>query len=103
MTYTEPLMLVVVVWVLVGILLRRKWMAFSGEVGLVLITLPAAEWVFSRPLESAYPVRPFIQPPDVEAIVVFSGGVEPSIYERPYAEANRDTYERCRYAAWIYR
>jgi hypothetical protein len=103
MTYTEPLMLVVVVWVLVGILLRRKWLAFSGVVGLVLITLPAAEWVFSRPLEGTYPVRPFVQPPDVEAIVVFSGGVEPPIYERPYAEANRDTYERCRYAAWIYR
>jgi len=103
MTYTEPLMLVVVVWVLVGILLRRKWLAFSGVVGLVLITLPAAEWVFSRPLEGSYPVRPFVQPPDVEAIVVFSGGVEPPEYERPYAEANRDTYERCRYAAWIYR
>ena len=103
MTYTEPLLLVFGVWALAGILSKRRVVAVTGVLGLIVTALPAAEWVFSRPLESSYPVRPFAVPPDVQAIVVFSGGVEPPNYERPYAQPNRDTFERCRYAAWIYR
>ena len=39
----------------------------------------------------------------VDAIVVFSGGVDRSHFERPYPLPDYETTSRCRYAAWIYR
>ena len=38
----------------------------------------------------------------VDAIVVLSSGVSPPTYERPYSLPDPQTFERCRYAAWIY-
>ena len=102
MTYTQPLFVFFAAVALTGVLLKRRSLAIGGVLALFVITYPAAEWLFSRPLEARYPVRPFDPPPEIQAIVVFSGGVAPPVFERPYAFPNRDTYERCRYAAWIY-
>jgi uncharacterized SAM-binding protein YcdF (DUF218 family) len=103
MTYTEPLFLCFSLLALAGVLVRRRALTLAGILGLIVMTCPAADWLFSRPLESAYPVRPFEPPPEIQAIAVFSGGVSPPLFERPFPEPNRDTIERCEYAAWIYR
>jgi uncharacterized SAM-binding protein YcdF (DUF218 family) len=39
----------------------------------------------------------------VEAIVMLSAGMHPGLETRPYAIADNETYERCDYAAWLYR
>jgi uncharacterized SAM-binding protein YcdF (DUF218 family) len=103
MTYTEPLFFFFSALALAGALLRRRWLTIGGILALVTIASPAAEWLFSRPLEARYPVRPFETPADIQAIVVFSGGVSPPTFERPFPAPNRDTTERCEYAAWIQR
>lgn len=71
--------------------------------GLFCISWPPIDWVFSRPLEARYAVRPFIPKAGLEALVVLSEGVESANFERPYPLANANTTERCLYAAWIYR
>jgi uncharacterized SAM-binding protein YcdF (DUF218 family) len=68
---------------------------------LFLASWPPADWLFSRPLEARYPIRPFASEP-VEATVVLSASVEPAHYERPFALPGSGTVERCRYAAWIH-
>ena len=103
MTYTEPLFALFAALALAGALLKRRSMTVGGTLALLMVASPAAEWLFSRPLEARYPVRPFEQAAGIQAIVVFSGGVAPPVFERPYAAPNRDTTERCEYAAWIYR
>ncbi|HTP33577.1 MAG TPA: YdcF family protein, partial [Candidatus Acidoferrales bacterium] len=103
MTYSQPLVLVFSLIALVGALRKRRWLAVAGVAGLFVIISPAAEWLFSRPLEAGYDVRPFKAPVGIQAIVVFSGGVRPPVFERPYSEPDEDTVERCEYAAWIYR
>jgi len=42
-------------------------------------------------------------PSGVEAIVVLSSGVSPAQFERPYALADHETFNRCLHAAWIQR
>lgn len=106
MTYTQPLMPVFVCIAIIGLVRLRRgknvWLAMSGVLGLFLVSWPPVDWLFSRPLEVWYPVRPFSMAP-VQAIVVLAGGVDPPHYERPYPLANQDTYERCQFAAWLYR
>lgn len=75
----------------------------AGLAGLFAISWPPLNWLYSRPLEATYPVRPFQPSPDLQAIVVLGAAVEPPVFERPYLLANRYTYERCEHAAWIYR
>ena len=70
---------------------------------LLIVCWPPADWLFSRSLESDYPVRPFQATPDVQAIVVLGSAIEPPHYERPYAIPDQDTFNRCEHAAWIYR
>jgi uncharacterized SAM-binding protein YcdF (DUF218 family) len=74
-----------------------------GVWGLFCITWPPLDWLFSRPLEARYAVRPFLPTDGLEALVVFSEGVETAHFERPYPLASQNTTERCLYAAWIYR
>ena len=78
-------------------------LAGAGVCGLFLVSWPPAAWLFSRPLEARYAIRPFTASPGLQAVVVFSEGIEPPHFERPYPVASRNTYERCLYAAWIYR
>jgi uncharacterized SAM-binding protein YcdF (DUF218 family) len=75
----------------------------AGVLGLVLISWPPADWLFGRPLEARYPVRPFVAPSGLEAIVVLGSAVEPVQFERPYPLPDRDTFSRCEHAAWIYK
>jgi len=103
MTYTEPLFAIFAVAALIGAFRKRRWLTIAGMLGLLAITHPTVEWLLSRPLESAYPVRPFEKTGDIQAVVVFSGGVNPAVFERPFPQTNQDTMERCAYAAWIYR
>ena len=107
MTYTQPLLLVFSLAALIGLAFggrdRRKALLAVGILGLVLSAWPPVEWLLSRPLEARYPVRPFRATPGLQAIVVFSAGVSPPVFERPYAQPNYETVERCAYAAWVYR
>jgi uncharacterized SAM-binding protein YcdF (DUF218 family) len=68
--------------------------------GLLLLSLPTVDWVFSRYLEIWYPVRQFTAKP-VEAIVVLSSAIDPPHSEHPYPLVGQETFERCQYAAWI--
>jgi uncharacterized SAM-binding protein YcdF (DUF218 family) len=103
--YVNPLLFLFSLLGLAGLLLRRRRaLLLAGAVaGFILISVPAVEWLASRPLEAAYPVRPFRGPLDFDAIVVFAENVDPPIYERPYPQAGFGTAERTEYAAWIYR
>jgi uncharacterized SAM-binding protein YcdF (DUF218 family) len=104
-TYYQPLILVFLLMILIGLLGLRKsrgvWMPALGLLGLCLVSFPAADWLFSRPLESPYPVRPLFSESG-QAIVVLSGTVAPPQYPAPYTLPDRETNERCRYAAWLY-
>ncbi|HEY7615408.1 MAG TPA: YdcF family protein [Terriglobales bacterium] len=77
-------------------------MALLGVLGLLLVSWPPADWLLSRHLEARYPRQRF---PDarVEAIVVLSAGTAPAHYARQYGLPNRETYQRCEYAAWLYK
>ena len=107
MTYTQPLLTIFLLLTLAAFLggpgRRRKLLAIAGLAGLFLISWPPADWLLSRPLEARYGIRPFEAQPGLQAIVVFSGLVRSANFARPYAIAGADTYERCLYAAWIYR
>jgi uncharacterized SAM-binding protein YcdF (DUF218 family) len=103
MTYSQPLLLLFFLLSAAGLLWNRKKLIFVGLLGFFLTCWPPAEWLFARPLESAYPVRPFHATDDLQAIVIFSGGMDPPEFERPYSSPNIDTVERCEYGAWIYR
>ena len=105
MTYLNMLLCLFSVVCLAGLLWPawRTRLLSIGAVGLILLALPPVEWLASRPLEAGYPVRPFGGPRDFDAIVVFAENVDPPIFERPYPQAGMGTFERCEYAAWIYR
>src|SRR5262249_16943537 len=62
---------------------------------------PPAEWLLSRPLESASP-REFQPVSGLRAIIVLGSGISSPEYERHYAVPDRETVERCAMAAWVY-
>jgi uncharacterized SAM-binding protein YcdF (DUF218 family) len=108
LNYTEPLLFVFLTIAFLGAFqfYRRKrggYALFVGLAGLFAISWPPLNWLFSRPLEVRYPVRPFQPSGDVQAIVVLGSAAEPPVFERPYPLADRYLYERCEHAAWIYR
>jgi uncharacterized SAM-binding protein YcdF (DUF218 family) len=108
MTYIEPLIFFfLVVSAAAAFGLRgspvRKAALAAGLAGLFLLSWPPAEWLFSRPLEAAYPVQPFKNQPGLQAIVVLGGGISPPEYERPYPRPDMDTFEHCLMASWVYR
>jgi uncharacterized SAM-binding protein YcdF (DUF218 family) len=73
-----------------------------GIAGLLLLSWPPADWLFSRPLEVWYPVRPY-PAGFAEAIVVLSSSIDPPTYSRPYSRPDETTFHRCLFAAWLYR
>ncbi len=105
MTYYQPLILVFLLLIATGLIRMRKssgvWVPTLGLAGLFLLSWPLADWVFSRPLEARYPVRPF-SGDSAQAIVVLSEGVDPPHFETPYALPQHGTYARCKLAAWLY-
>ena len=107
MTYVQPLLLVLLALELAGLVIVRqpkgRYLALAGVLGLVLISWPPVDWLLAQPLQATYPVRPFVAPRDLQAIVVLGSSVEPPHYERPYPLPNIETFERCQHAAWIFK
>ncbi len=107
LTYTEPLLALFFLLVFAAMwrLFRhnRRGLLWLTVAALVLLSWPPADWLFSRPLEARYPVRPFSSAQPPQAIVVLSGTVDPVHFERPYNLLGFDTIERCEYGAWLYR
>lgn len=105
-SYIEPLLtLVCVVNAVAWWRLRRcggSWLLGVATLGLFAITWPPSDWLLARPLEGSYRVRPFEPSGPFQAIVVLAAGVEPPVFERPYAIPDPNTYRRCRYGAWLY-
>lgn len=109
MTYTEPLLFVFLSCCLASfVLLRhshqlrraRRFLA-TGILGLFLTTWRPAAWLFSRPLESPFPKHTPARL-GAQAIVVPGSDFDDPQVERPYRLPDRDTYGRCRLAAWLY-
>jgi uncharacterized SAM-binding protein YcdF (DUF218 family) len=109
MTYIQPLLSAFLLLAFLGLVLRRRGsmsrLLTIGLVGLLLISWPPAGWLFSRPLEAWYPIRP--SPPasndaPPQAIVVLSAGVSHPLYERPYSLPDQETYQRSEFAAWLH-
>src|SRR5688572_23737732 len=98
MTYTQPLTLLCLIILSIGLIRRRKstrsLLPAAGVITLFLLTWPPIDWLLSRPLESQYPVQPFPSG-GVQAIVVLSSSVDPPRYERPYPIPDKDGYRRC--------
>jgi uncharacterized SAM-binding protein YcdF (DUF218 family) len=109
MSYTQPLLSLVLIMLTVGVWRcwrsqrpLRPYLMLAGVLGLFLLSWPPAAWLLSRPLEGHYALRA-LPAGDAEAIVVLSGNVRPPLPERPVPLADHDTYERCHYAAWLYK
>jgi uncharacterized SAM-binding protein YcdF (DUF218 family) len=106
MTYIQPLTSGFLFLSLMGLVLvhrdKKPGLLTIGLSGLVLISWPPADWLFSRPLEVWYPIEALPTAP-AQAIVVLSSSVDPPHYERPYPLPGRETYERCAFAAWLHR
>src|SRR5262245_46983796 len=107
MTYTQPLIPAVLFIAVLGLLRIRTCkgnrLIIAAVAGLVLISWPPVDWLFSRPLEGGYPVRPIPIAPEPDAIVVFSSAASPPLFERPFPLPDYDTVQRCEFAAWLHR
>lgn len=106
MTYIRPLLLLFLCLSAAGALRsqshRRSRLLIVGLLGLFLLSWPPAEWLFSRPLEWSYPIRPFTPDLSAQAIVVLGGGIDAPSKARPYALPDRSTFVNCTMAAWIH-
>jgi uncharacterized SAM-binding protein YcdF (DUF218 family) len=100
-TYTEPLILVFVLIALAGLLRRRRVLATTGVLALLLLSWPPIDWLVALPLEARYSGRLLPASP-AQAIVVLLSTVRMPRPDRPYALLDQQTYERCVYAAWLY-
>lgn len=105
MSYVQPLcamLLAVITFGLYRAIRHKRLALLAGGVGaLWLLCWPPVDWLLSRPLEARYPVKS-LPAESADAIVVLSAGVAPPVSERPYPLPDADTFERCRFAAWLY-
>jgi uncharacterized SAM-binding protein YcdF (DUF218 family) len=81
---------------------KRPSLAATGIVGLFLVSYYPLAWLFTLPLESSYETNP-IPRESAQALVVLSGGAYPPVPDRPYTSPQRQTYERSRHTAWLYK
>ena len=109
MTYTEPLVFVLVLAGLAGLYrLRRRVkprelaLPLAALVGLFAVAWMPVAWLLAQPFEMWYPRRPAPEG-DAEAIVVFSGSAQRPLPERPYTLPGPDTYARTVHAAWLHK
>ena len=106
MTYLQPLTLLCLIVISIGLIgLRRSKRLLLPSIcvlWLFLLTWPPIDWLLSRPLESGYAVEPFPSG-TVQAIVVLSSSVDPANKYRPYSLPDKETYGRCERAAWLYK
>jgi len=105
MTYIQPLILIFLILAGIGLVRRRNGsrsrLVGLAVLGLFLLSWHPVDWLLSRPLEARYPIRP-LPPAPAQAIVVLSSSVGPPLYERPYPLPDKETYQRCEYAAWLH-
>jgi uncharacterized SAM-binding protein YcdF (DUF218 family) len=105
MTYTQPLLSVFLLIAFFGLVRLRRCkgslLPMLAVTGLFLLSWPPVDWLLSRPLEARYPIRPY-PAASAQAIVVLASAVNPPIYERPYPRPDRETYQRCEWAAWLH-
>ena len=106
MTYTQPLLLLLLVTVVAALIrLRRSprsrlpWLALTG---LFLLSWPPFDWLAGLPLEAWYPVRAY-PTGTADAIVVLSSDIRSSSFLHSYKLPDRETFERCEYAVWLYK
>jgi uncharacterized SAM-binding protein YcdF (DUF218 family) len=106
MTYVQPLTLLCLVILAIGLIQQRRTkrslLPTVGLFTLFVLTWPPIDWLMSLPLEARYPVQPFPSG-TVQAIVVLSSSVDPPRHERPYPVPDKDGYRRCEHAAWLYK
>jgi uncharacterized SAM-binding protein YcdF (DUF218 family) len=106
MTYTEPLLAVILTVSFAGLFLlphrRGRRLLWTGLIALFLVSWAPADWLFAQLLE--WPYRT-IERPDgpAQAIVILSSYVEPSSSTMPLVMPDEMTFARCRYGAWLYR
>jgi len=70
-----------------------------------LVSWAPAAWLFSRGFEGQYPPQqyPAGDARDAGAIVVLASTVYPPCPPIPTPRVGSDTYERCQYAAWLFK
>lgn len=108
--YFQPLLAFCVTLLTTGVLVSRwksraaQWLIRLATFSLILISYPPIAYLLARPLEGRYPhgVRDF-STSGAGAVVVLASNVFPPGEVRPYSLADRDTYVRCVYAAWVTR
>ncbi len=61
--------------VIVGLVLRRRYLIVAGVVALWLCSIPLASHILLGTLERVYPPRTIAEAPSADAIVVLSGGI----------------------------
>ena len=81
---------------------KRPRVLVFGILALFMVCWPPVAWLASQPLERWFARRAF-PAGDGQAIVVLSSNILPPLPERPIPLPERDTYERCQYAAWLYK
>jgi len=103
-SYVQPLISILLVSTFLTLLLKpgraRLLLGGFAFLGGLMLVLPVFDWVFSRPLEAGYAYPP-AHLEEAQAIVVLSSSIRPPIPERPYYLPDRETYERCVFAAWL--
>jgi uncharacterized SAM-binding protein YcdF (DUF218 family) len=106
MSYIQPLLLFFLIIVSIGLVRmrhgKRSRLPILGVLGLLLLSWHPVDWLLSRPLEARYSIRPFPSSP-VQAIVVLSSSVSPPLFERPYPLPDKETFQRCEFAAWLHK
>jgi uncharacterized SAM-binding protein YcdF (DUF218 family) len=106
MTYIQPMILVLLTIALIGLWRLRNCkgslLASMGVVGLLLLSWPPVDWLLSRPLEARYAIRA-LPPASAQVIVVLSSAVDPPRPERLFALPDKETYQRCEFAAWLHK
>ena len=61
-----------------GLILRRRWLVWTGVIGFVLVLLLPVDQLALLPLEDRFP-RPAEPPAHVTGIVVLGGALEPEV------------------------
>jgi uncharacterized SAM-binding protein YcdF (DUF218 family) len=110
MWYLEPALPVLLLLGLIGLIRawrrssagQRPWLLTVSIVGLTLLSLTPAAWLFSRPLEIWYDQIP-APSASADAIVVLAGGLNRPTPDRPYVSAGTDTSVRVQHAAWLFK
>jgi len=112
MTYTEPLIPIVLVLLSLELWRRVRWSRRGkGErpvflamavAALFLISWQPVAWLVSRPLELPYSHRIFPEG-DAQAIVVLSSSVLPPFRGSISLLPGEETYVRSEYAVWLYK